>query len=65
MPMDAVDVVHPDRHPDAIVARLALARGGDKLLPRLPCAPWQRKISHLPKQTDPNVGGLPQSKPDS
>src|SRR5262249_35733150 len=25
MPMDGVDVVHPDRHPDALVARLALA----------------------------------------
>src|SRR5262245_17657154 len=28
-----------------------------------PCAPWHRKISHSPEQTDPNVGGLLQSKP--
>src|SRR5262245_32610466 len=36
---------------------------GSALFPRPPCAPWQRKISHSPEQTDPNVGGLPQSKP--
>src|SRR6266571_5650026 len=29
--------------------------------PRDPCAPWQRKISDLPLQTAPNVGGSPQS----
>ena len=37
--------------------------GGGELLPRPPSAPWQRKIAHSPEQTDPNVGGLPQSKP--
>jgi hypothetical protein len=26
MPMDGVDVVHPDGHPDALVARLAAAQ---------------------------------------
>jgi hypothetical protein len=31
-------------------------------LPRLPCAPWQRKISHSPDPTDPKVGGVPQSQ---
>src|SRR4051794_1600820 len=36
---------------------------GRPLLPRPPCAPWQRKISHSPEQTAPKVGGLPQSKP--
>jgi hypothetical protein len=36
---------------------------GKELFPRPPCAPWQRKISHPPEQTDPNVGGLTQSTP--
>src|SRR5262249_59450221 len=31
-------------------------------LPRPPCAPSQRKISHLPERTHPNVGGSPQSQ---
>src|SRR5580704_11711527 len=31
-------------------------------LPRLPCPPRQRKISHSPEPTDPNVGGVPQSQ---
>src|SRR5262249_33528052 len=30
--------------------------------PRLPCPPRQRKISHSPDPTDPNVGGVPQSQ---
>jgi hypothetical protein len=30
---------------------------------RPPWAPWQRKTSHAPEQTAPNVGELPQSKP--
>ena len=36
---------------------------GGELFPRPPCAPWQRKISHLPEHTEPKVGGVPQSKP--
>jgi hypothetical protein len=31
-------------------------------LPRPPCAPRQRKISHSPDPTAPNVGGVPQSQ---
>src|SRR5882762_2350494 len=31
-------------------------------LPRLPCPPWQRKISHSPEPTAPKVGGVPQSQ---
>src|SRR5882672_11763547 len=31
-------------------------------LPRLPCPPWQRKISHSPDPTAPKVGGVPQSQ---
>jgi hypothetical protein len=31
-------------------------------LPRLPWPPWQRKISHSPDPTAPNVGGVPQSQ---
>src|SRR6266700_5575424 len=31
-------------------------------LPRPPWAPWQRKISHSPDPTAPNVGGVPQSQ---
>src|SRR5215467_15914381 len=31
-------------------------------LPRPPCAPRHRKISHLPEQTAPKVGGVPQSQ---
>src|SRR5215475_13095149 len=31
-------------------------------LPRPPCAPSQRKISHSPEPTAPNVGGVPQSQ---
>src|SRR5579863_352058 len=31
-------------------------------LPRPPCPPWQRKISHLPDPTAPNAGGVPQSQ---
>src|SRR5262245_15869831 len=31
-------------------------------LPRPPCAPSQRKISHFPERTHPNVGGSPQSQ---
>ncbi len=31
-------------------------------LPRPPCAPAQRKISHSPEPTAPNVGGVPQSQ---
>src|SRR5580700_4468787 len=31
-------------------------------LPRLPCPPRQRKISHSPDPTDPKVGGVPQSQ---
>src|SRR5881396_1649293 len=31
-------------------------------LPRPPCAPWQRKISHSPDPTAPKVGGVPQSQ---
>src|SRR5262245_26438897 len=31
--------------------------------PREPCAPWHRKISHLPLHTEPKVGGSPQSQP--
>src|SRR3989442_10482438 len=27
--------------------------------PRLPCPPWQRKISHSPDPTAPNAGGVP------
>src|SRR5690242_7921137 len=30
--------------------------------PRPPCPPWQRKISHSPEPTAPNVGGVPQSQ---
>src|SRR4030095_607660 len=32
-------------------------------LPRPPWPSWQRKISHWPEQTPPNVGGVPQSQP--
>src|SRR5580700_11692672 len=31
-------------------------------LPRLPCPPRQRKISHSPDPTAPKVGGVPQSQ---
>src|SRR5580700_4314894 len=31
-------------------------------LPRPPCPPRQRKISHSPDPTAPNVGGVPQSQ---
>src|SRR5260370_40481450 len=31
-------------------------------LPRPPCPPWQRKISHSPDPTAPKVGGFPQSQ---
>src|SRR6266853_3446630 len=31
-------------------------------LPRPPCPPWQRKISHPPAPTAPKVGGAPQSQ---
>src|SRR5216683_4262009 len=31
-------------------------------LPRPPCPPWQRKISHSPDPTAPKVGGVPQSQ---
>jgi hypothetical protein len=36
---------------------------GKELRPRPPCAPRLRKISHLPEQTDLNVGGLPHWNP--
>src|SRR5229473_1013612 len=36
---------------------------GTSLLPRPPCPPSQRKISHSPEQTPPKVGGSPQSHP--
>ena len=56
MPVDRVDVIHPDRHPDAFVARslaVVQSRGGDRTSPRPPWPSWQRKISHLPEQTAP------------
>src|SRR5262249_14751791 len=31
-------------------------------LPRPPCAPTHKKISHSPEPTAPNVGGVPQSQ---
>src|SRR6516164_3420969 len=31
-------------------------------LPRPPCPPSQRKISHSPEQTPPKVGGVPHSQ---
>jgi hypothetical protein len=32
-------------------------------LPRPPCPPWQRKLSHSPDPTAPHVGSVPHSQP--
>jgi hypothetical protein len=66
LPMDGVDIVHPDRHPDANVGGF-VAVGTEVIftppLPRPPWAPWHKKISHSPEQTPPKVGGSPHSQP--
>ena len=64
--VDFVDVVHPNRHPHAVIGLLRLASFRNVVvlgpLPRPPWAPWQRKISDSPAPTAPKIGGVPQSQ---
>ena len=56
--VDCVDVVHPNRHPHAVIGCFVSVipkRGG--IWP-----PWQRKTSDSPAATAPKIGGLPQSQ---
>jgi len=66
-PMHRIHIFHPHGHPRTFVARFVpihLNVVAFVLLPRPPCAPWQRNIwTSSPEYTAPNLGGVPQSHP--
>jgi hypothetical protein len=63
--VDFVDVVHPNRHPHAVIGCFVSVipkRGGIWSLAAPSLGPWQRKISDSSAATAPKIGGVPQSQ---
>jgi len=63
--VDGVNVVDPDRHPDALIGSFAFPESVFPPLPRPPWPPSHRKIWHSPEQTPPKVGSSPQPQLNS